>query len=98
MLTGFDCVLLRGQAERVPTHWVQDIEAAHTFVTRNDVSCSVAFRMSNVQPGAARVRKHIEHVKFWLRRVECFLAGVGRVKKLALVPNRSEETTPEIQS
>ena len=87
MLTGFDRVLLRGQTECVPAHRVQDVEAAHAFVARNDVGGGVAFRMTNVQPGPARVRKHVEHVEFWLRRIETFLAGVGRVKKLALVPD-----------
>jgi hypothetical protein len=43
--------------------------------------------MTNVQPSPARVRKHIEHIEFRLRRIETFLAGIGRVKKLALVPN-----------
>ena len=87
MLTGFDRVLLRGQTERVPAHWVQDVEAAHAFIARDDVSRRVAFRMPNVQPRPARVRKHIEHIEFWLRRIETFLAGVGPVKKLALVPD-----------
>src|SRR5258705_2166528 len=85
MLTGFDRVLLRGQTEGVPAHGVQDAEAAQTFIARNDVGGGVAFRMTNVQPGPARVRKHIEHVEFRLRRIETLLAGVRRVKKLALV-------------
>src|SRR6478736_10027328 len=87
MLTGFDRVLLRGQTKRVPAHRVQDVEAAQAFIASNDVSCRVAFRMTNVQPGPARVRKHIEHVEFRLRRIETLLARVRRVKKLALVPD-----------
>src|SRR6266508_5186616 len=86
MLTGFDRVLLRGQTKGVPAHWMQNAEAAQAFIARYDVGGSVAFRMTNVQPRPARVRKHIEHVEFWLRRIETFLAGVGRVKKPALVP------------
>src|SRR5215831_11622904 len=87
MLTRFDRVLLRRQAKGVPAHWVQHIEAAHPLVTRNDVSCGVAFRMANVQPSTARVRKHVEHVKFWLCRIKTFLAGIGSVKKLPLIPD-----------
>src|SRR5438094_1284805 len=87
VLPGFERVLLRGQTKRVPAHRVQDVEAAQAFIARNDVGGGVAFRMTNVQPRPARVRKHIEHVEFWLRRIETFLAGVGRVKKLALVPD-----------
>src|ERR1043166_2462818 len=87
MLTGFDRVLLRGQTKRVPSHRVQDIEAAHAFIARNNVSRCVAFWMTNVQPRPARVRKHIEHVEFCLRRIETLLAGIRRVKKLALIPD-----------
>ena len=87
MLTRFDRVLFCGQTERVPTHWVQHVEATHPFIARDDVGSGVAFRMTNVQPRPARVGKHIEHVEFWLRRIETFLAGIGRVKKLAVVPD-----------
>src|ERR1044071_5661340 len=87
MLASFDCILLGGQTEGVPAHWVQDVETAQAFVTRNDVSGGVAFRMTNMQSGPARVRKHIEHIEFWLRRIEIFFAGIWRVKTLLLVPN-----------
>ena len=43
--------------------------------------------MSHVQPGAARIGEHIEDVKLWLGRIEIFLARIGRVKNLALVPD-----------
>src|SRR4029077_20926535 len=87
MLTGLDRVLLSGQAKRVPAHRVQDVEAVQAFIASNDVGGGAAFRMTNVQRGPARVRKHIEHVEFWLCRIETLLTGVGRVKKLALVPD-----------
>src|SRR5882762_3818122 len=87
MLPGFDRVLLCGQTKRVPAHRVQDGEAAQTFIARNDVGGGVAFRMTNVQPGPARVRKHVEHVEFWPGRIETLLTGIRRVKKLALVPD-----------
>src|SRR5262245_58261707 len=87
MLTGFDRVLFRGQAERIPAHRMQNVESTHAFVTRDDVSCRVAFRMTNVQPSPARVRKHVEHIEFWLRLIETFFVWIGCVKKLSLVPN-----------
>src|SRR6516165_3657643 len=87
MLTGFDRVLLRRQAKGVPTHRVQHSEAAHPLVTRGDVCGGVAFRMTNMQTGPAGVRKHVEHVKFWLFRIETVLAGIGRVEKLPLIPD-----------
>ena len=90
MLAGLDRVLLRRQAERVPAHRMQHVEAAHPLVARDDVRRGVALRMSDVQPGAARVRKHVEHVKLRLRRIEAGLAGIRRVKAGVLVP----ETLP----
>jgi hypothetical protein len=66
---------------------MQDIETAQAFIPRNDIGGGVPFRMTNVQPGPAWVRKHIEHVEFWLRRIETLLAGIGRMKKLAFVPD-----------
>ena len=40
-----------------------------------------------MQPCPTRVRKHIEHVEFWLRRIEPWLTGIGRVKKVLPVPD-----------
>src|SRR4029077_19619123 len=87
MLAAFDRVLLRGQTERVPTHRMQDIEAAHPFVARNDVRCGITFGMSNVQPRPAGIRKHVEDEKFWLRRIKTVFGRIGRVKKLSLFPD-----------
>ena len=46
--------------------------------------------MSDVQPRAAGVGKHVEHVVFRPGRVEARLAGVGRVEGLALLPPRCQ--------
>ena len=87
MLAAFDRVLLRGQAECVPAHRMQHAEAAHPFVARNNVRGGVTFGMPDVQARPARVRKHVEDVKFWLRRIETFLARIGHMKKLSLLPD-----------
>src|SRR5439155_19093845 len=88
MLAALDRVLLRGQTERVPTHRMQNIKSAHPFVSRDDVGGGVTFRVSDVQPGAARIREHVEDVKFRLGRIEIFLAWISRMKKLPLLPDR----------
>src|SRR5438445_13793504 len=87
MLTAFYCILLGGQTELVPTHWMQHVKATHPFVASNDVRCGITFGMSDVQPCPARVRKHVEDVKFWLRRIETFLARIGHMKELSLLPD-----------
>ena len=86
MLPGFDGVLLCWQTEGIPAHWMQHAETARSFVTREDVGGGITFRMSYVQTGAARIRKHVENVKFRFRRIEIFLARIGRVKQLPLIP------------
>jgi hypothetical protein len=69
MLAGLDGVLLGGQAERVPAHRMQHVEALRAFVARQNVRGGVAFGMPDVQARAARIRKHVEDVKF--RRQLC---------------------------
>src|SRR5205814_120902 len=86
MLARFNGVLFCWQTEGIPAHWMQHIETAHPFVARDDVGGGVTFRMSHVQTRATRIRKHVEDVKFRFRRIETFLAGIGRVKQLLLVP------------
>src|SRR5689334_22758262 len=87
MLPRFDCVLLRWQTKRVPPHWMQDIEALHPFVARDDVRGCVTFRMTYVQSSPAWVWKHVEYVEFFLRRIEIFFTGIWRVENIAFVPN-----------
>src|SRR5690606_15244529 len=65
-------VLLGRQAERVPADRVQHVEAAHAFVAGDDVRGRVAFRVTDVQAVAARVREHVEDVKLRLRRIDVF--------------------------
>ena len=88
MLSGLDRILFGGQSERVPAHRMENVETAHSFVARDDIGRGVAFRMTDVQSGAARIRKHVEHVKFRFRGIEILLAGIRRVKRAALVPDR----------
>ena len=77
MLAGLDRVLLGGQAERVITHWVENIMTGHPLETADDVGGGVAFRMADVEARAARVGEHVEHVVFRLRGVETRIAGAG---------------------
>src|SRR5436190_23877325 len=87
MLPSLNRVLLRGQTKRIPAHRMQNVETAHSFVARDNVCRGVAFGVTDMQPGPTRVREHIEHVELWLLGIEPFLARIGRVKRLALVPD-----------
>ena len=68
MLAGLDRVLFRRQAEGIPAHRMQHIEAAHALVARDDIGRGVAFGMADVQARAARIREHVEDVEFRLWR------------------------------
>ena len=89
MLPGFDRVLFGGQTERIPAHRMQHVETAQPFVARDDVGGGVTFRMADMQSRAARIREHVEHIKFRFRRIEIFFAGIRSVKGAPFFPDRS---------
>src|SRR5215468_10378546 len=66
---------------------MQDVESPEPFVTGDDISGGVTFGVADVQPRAAGIREHVEHVILWLRRIEIFLTRIRCVKTLLLVPN-----------
>jgi hypothetical protein len=47
MSAGFDGVLFGGQTEGIPAHGVEDIKAAHAFVTRKDIRGRIPFRIQD---------------------------------------------------
>src|SRR5262249_6606333 len=75
-----DGVLLGGQAEGVPAHGVQHVVAAHAAVAGEDVGGGVAFRVADVQAGAAGVGGNVEDVELRLA------GGVRRWEGLVLFP------------
>src|SRR3954469_15472573 len=87
MLARANGVLLGRQPKSIPPHWVKHIEAAEPLVTRDDVGGGVAFRMADMQPRPARIRKHIEHIVLRPRRIEPGFARIGRPERFLLFPN-----------
>ena len=85
---GLDGVLLGGQAKGVPAHGMQDVDPAHPFEAGNDVGGRVAFGMADVQPVAARIGKHVEHVVFRLRGIEIGFAWDSVHEKLYRPANK----------
>ena len=77
---GFNRVLFRRQAERVPSHGVQHVPAPHPLVAGDDIGRDIALGMTHVEPGSRRVREHIEDVKLGLGGVDV------RTKGLVLAP------------
>ncbi len=56
-----------GEPERVPTHGMQHVEAAHPHMAGERVADRVVADVANVK-SAARVRQHLKHVIFGLAR------------------------------
>ena len=112
MRTGLDGVLLGGQAEGVPSHRMQHIEAAHALVAREHVRRDVALGVSDVEAGARGVGEHVQHVELGLGRIEHGLEdlmlvpiglparfdGLGFVRHGQTVPGRSHDVnrSPQI--
>ena len=86
MLSRLDGILLGRQPEGVVTHRMQHVEAALALVTGEDVRGDVSQRMADVQAGARRIGKHVEHVVFRSRSVD--LDAVGSALLPALLPFR----------
>ncbi len=80
MLAGLDGELFGWESESVPSHRMQNVEAAHPLVTSEDVGGGVSLHMADVQPLAARIRKHVEHVILGLCCVEAGIPWIGRAK------------------
>ena len=66
---------LGGQAEGVPTHRMKDVKVLGALHPRDDVGCSVALWVADVEAGPGGVGEHVEHVVLGLRTQ---LLGVGR--------------------
>jgi len=81
-----DGVLLCGEAEGVPSHWVEDIAACHFFVAADDVGGGVAFWMADMEACAGGVGEHVEAVVFGFGWVEAGVAWVWGFVGLMLVP------------
>ncbi len=75
-----DGVVLRGQAERVPAHGVEHVEALHALEARDRVGGDVVAAVADAQPVAGRVREEVEGVELGL------VALVGRAVGVALLP------------
>src|SRR5208283_4288893 len=73
-------MLLGGQAKRIPADRMKHIEAPGPLVAGHDVRRCVTLRMPNMQAGAGRIGKHVEHIVFRPRRV------VQRPERLICLP------------
>ena len=80
VLASFDRELFRRQPEGIPTHGVQDVEAAHPLETGNDIGSRISFDVAHVQTLATRVREHVEDVEFRFCGIKSRFPRVRRTK------------------
>ena len=76
MAVMLDGRVLSRQAERVPTHGMQHVEAAHLGIAGDDVADCVVTHVPHVDV-ARRVREHLEHVLLGLGMIFRDLIQVG---------------------
>ena len=80
VLASLDSILLGRQAVGIVAHRMKDIEAAQTFVTRENVGGDVAQRMAYVQTCSRRIGEHVEDIKMR------FVGLVGATISMMLTP------------
>jgi len=88
VFAGLDGVLLGGQAEGIPAHGVEHVEAPHPLVAGHDVGGGVALGVADVESRPAGVGEHVEDVVFRAGRVEAHVAGIGDGESLLGLPMR----------
>src|SRR5258708_29958075 len=59
-----ECLILGGQSECVPSHWMQHVESRHPLVAADDVARNVVVQMTDAEAGAGGVGEHLEDVEF----------------------------------
>jgi hypothetical protein len=79
-------VLLGRQAERIPAHRMQHVEALHATSPADDVGGDVAEGMADVQSRTRWVREHVEAIELRSTGVEARIAGVQRSIRALFIP------------
>ncbi len=69
MVSGRYRILLCGQTEGIVSHGMKHVVSLHTFHSRNNIGCRIAFRMAGVKTDTRRIREHIQCVEFGLAKV-----------------------------
>src|SRR5678810_459218 len=76
---------------------MEHVKAAHSFRAGDDIGRCVPFWVPDVQPGAARIREHVEHVVLRPCRIESRFARVRSAKCLVAFPERLPFRLEEVE-
>src|SRR5580704_11520453 len=65
---------------------MQNVKAFHALVSSEDIGRGVTFKMAHMEPFAAGVGEHVEHIEFGFSRIEPWFARVCSVKGVPFLP------------
>src|SRR3989338_2147802 len=77
---GFNSSILCRKAERIITHWIENIKTSHSHKTSTNITNSVIKGMTHVQTAAGRIGKHFKNVEF------LFITSVIGSKYFSIIP------------
>ena len=86
MLAGLDRVLLRGQAEGVPAHRVENVVALAAFGAADDVGGGVALGVADMEAGTGGVGEHVEDEELRAGGIEVRIARIRGAEGLLGIP------------
>ena len=72
-------IVLRGQAEGVPPHWIEHVIALKPLFTRHNIQRRIGTRVADVQPLPRRIREFYQAVEF---RAVIFVFGMENARFL----------------
>ena len=98
VLAGLDGELLGGQTEGVEPHRVQDVAALHALEARVHVGPGEPERVADVEPGARRVREHVEHEQLLASRTATVSGSASDPDGLGVsnVPSASQRSCQRV--
>src|SRR5690606_25081728 len=90
VLAGLDGILLCWETERIISHGVKYIISLQPFISCEYIRGDVSQWVAHMQAGARWIRKHIQHIIFWLfRRITYTECLIVRPKFLPLFLDRT---------
>ena len=86
MLAGLAGMFFGRQSEGIPAHRMENIESLLALVAGDNVRGGVAFGVADVQPGPARVGKHVEGIELACVRIKSLLSRSRHAESLVRIP------------
>ena len=86
MLTGLNRILFGRQTEGIIAHRMQHIKSFQALITGNDIRSNITQRVTHVESGPGRIRKHVQYIILLL--TGRFYGTIGVMLTPVLLPFR----------